>query len=74
MAIVRKEDPSALARSMREWDPFHTMRELMRWDPFSEMTPLLWHGKEERMPLVPAFDVRETKDAYVFKADLPGFR
>jgi HSP20 family protein len=47
------------------------MRELLRWDPFQE--PRLWRGAEER-PFAPAFDVRETKDAYFFKADLPGFR
>ncbi len=72
MAIVRKEEPSALSRPTREWDPFQTMRDLMRWDPFAEMTPRLWRGPE--VSFVPAFDVRETKDGYLFKADLPGFK
>ena len=72
MAIVRREEPSALSRSTREWDPFQTMRELMRWDPFAEMTPRMWRGPD--VAFVPAFDVRETKDGYIFKADLPGFK
>jgi len=50
------------------------MREMMRWDPFQEMLPRSWRGAEERGAIVPSFDVRETKDAYIFKADLPGFR
>jgi len=74
MAIVRREEPSssALARPTREWDPFQTMRDLMHWDPFVEMTPRLWRGTEALF--VPAFEVRETKDGFVFKADLPGFK
>lgn len=39
-------------------------------DPFSEMAPL-WAG-EERGAFVPDFDVKETEDAFVFSADLPG--
>ncbi len=54
-----------------EWDPFRTMREWMRWDPFREMAPLF--GRAEREAgWMPAFEVRENPDAYVFKADLPG--
>jgi len=48
------------------------MRDLVGWDPFQEMAPRLWRT-EERL-FVPAFDVRETPDAYQFKADLPGFK
>lgn len=76
MAIVRRGEGAPLARrATREWDPFQTMRELLGWDPFQEMVPRLFRGGEERMVgYVPLFDVRETKDSYVFKADLPGFR
>lgn len=72
MAMIRRGE-GQLAQRGREWDPFQAMRELMGWDPFQEMVPRVFRG-EERMVYVPAFDVRETKDAYVFKADLPGFR
>jgi len=74
MAMVRRSEAAPLAQRTREWDPFQTMRELMAWDPFQEMAPRVWRGMEGRMPYMPSFDVRETKDAYLFKADLPGFR
>jgi HSP20 family protein len=57
------------AAPAREWDPFRVMRELMRWDPFTEMTPIAGEAA-----FAPAFDVKETKDAFVFKADLPGIQ
>jgi HSP20 family protein len=44
------------------------MRSLLAWDPFREMAPL----DERQMGFAPAFDVRETQDAYLFHADLPG--
>jgi HSP20 family protein len=74
MAIMRRGETPPPARRTREWDPFQTMRELTGWDPFREMTmPRQWRGAED-MAFVPEFDVRESKDAYIFKADLPGFR
>ena len=55
-----------------EWDPMRAMRELMRWDPFREMAPSF--QPFERMSFNPNFDVTETKDAYLFKADVPGMK
>ena len=49
-----------------EFDPFRTMRDMLRWDPFREMTPMSVY--------TPSFDVTETKDSYVFKADVPGVK
>ena len=57
------------AAPTRELDPFRVMRELMRWDPFSEMTPIV-----SEAAFAPAFEVKETKDAFVFKADMPGIQ
>ncbi len=74
MAIVRRSETAPMAQRGREWDPFQAMRELMSWDPFQEMAPRLLRRMGERMAYMPDFDVRETKDAYVFNADLPGFR
>ncbi len=54
-----------------EWDPFRIMRQLTRFDPFASLEPLA--GMEPQV-FTPAFDVKETKDSYVFKADLPGVR
>jgi HSP20 family protein len=68
MAIMRRHEPEhehQLARR-REWDPFER---LLTWDPFEEMRRIL---APPEMGFVPSFDVKETKDAYVFKADLPG--
>lgn len=51
-------------------DPFEMMRDLMRWDPFAEVGPL---GAREGT-FTPAFEVKESNDSYLFKADLPGIK
>lgn len=56
----------------RERDPFHRMHELMNLDPFEAMSQLLGGRESTEAPFVPAFDVKETKDAFIFKADVPG--
>jgi HSP20 family protein len=69
MAIIKRGESVPVARrSLLQWDPFQTMRELLSMEPMSQLLP------ERLGTYVPAFDVRETKDAYVFKADVPGFR
>ena len=50
------------------FEPLRWMRDLMNWDPFAEMLPQI--GGESLF--APRFEVKENKDAYVFKADLPG--
>jgi HSP20 family protein len=52
-----------------QWDPFRAMREMLRWDPFREMVPSV---KFRELEWNPSFDVTEDKDAYTFKADVPG--
>jgi HSP20 family protein len=47
------------------------MRELLRWDPFQEMRPL-WGS--EVANYLPAFEVKENKDSFVFRADVPGVK
>jgi len=73
MAIVRRlqEPERAIART-RGWDPFEMMQDLMRWDPFREMSRRMLG--EETAAFVPTFDVKETKDSFVFRADLPGVK
>lgn len=67
--LIRRGGSGASLRPTRGFDPFEMMRDLMRWDPFAELgTAAPSEG------FVPSFEVRETKDAYVFKADLPGIR
>jgi HSP20 family protein len=58
-----------IRRDIAEMEPFRRLREWMRWDPFQEMARIF---PEERLEFSPAFEVLETKDAYLFKADLPG--
>jgi HSP20 family protein len=69
---VRRGTAGGLQRG-REWDPFQRMQELMNWDPFELMNQWLTGGGREGVStFVPAFEVRETKDAFIFKADVPG--
>lgn len=56
----------------REWDPFQRMREMMGLDPMEELGRLLAGGGTAGGAFIPAFEVKETQDAYIFKADLPG--
>ncbi len=60
--------------AMAEWNPLRTMREMLRWDPFREMAPMLSTMSFEGLEWNPSFDVSETKDGYVFKADVPGVK
>ncbi len=69
---VHKEAPMQKpVRREREWDPFRTMRDVLRWDPFSESSPR-WFGEE--LGFAAAFEVKETAEAFIFKADLPGIK
>jgi HSP20 family protein len=45
----------------------------VRWDPFREMTPF-WPGEDRVARFTPDFEVRETKEGFVFRADIPGVR
>jgi HSP20 family protein len=68
--LIRRTGSSPMgALSPRLLDPFEMMRDLMRWDPLAE----LGAGRTE-LAYAPSFEVKETKDGYTFKADLPGIR
>ena len=45
-------------------DPFQLARDLFAWDPF--------FGGRQVSAYVPAFEVKETNEAFVVKADVPG--
>ena len=71
MAIIRRNERT-LARPQQEWDPFSVMQDMLRgWDPFRQMAPV---PSEQGGGFIPQFDVKETKDGYLFKADLPGVK
>jgi HSP20 family protein len=70
--VRRQQSPSNVATRTptQPFDPLRLFRDLLRWDPFAQMMPA-----ELERPLgnfVPNFEIRETDDAYIFKADLPG--
>ena len=46
-------------------DPFQMARDLLSWDPF-------FGGTRQTSAFVPAFEVKETNDAFILKADIPG--
>ena len=45
-------------------DPFQVARDLLSWDPF--------FGGRQTSAFVPAFEVKETNEAFVLKGDVPG--
>ena len=57
--MIKKNETSTTTRRRDPWQMFT--------DPFGAMTPYerAWN---------PSFEVRETKDAFMFKADLPGMK
>jgi len=73
MADIVRRSPEWERRFSR-WDPFHMMEALTGLDvlrPFERtLAPML----ESQMTFAPTVDVKETKDSYVFKADVPGLK
>ena len=65
--LVRR--PEAQVPMTRDfWDPAKLIRDFMGWEAWREPAATL-----ATMPSwLPDFDVKETKEAYVLKADLPG--
>jgi HSP20 family protein len=61
---LRSNGSTAGSQVARYRDPFSMARELLTWDPF--------HGGRPASVFSPPFEVKETPDAFVLKADLPG--
>lgn len=61
--------PAATLARPATLDPFQAMRELFRWDPFQfgALTPF-----QAEAHFAPDFEVKENKESFVFRADLPG--
>jgi HSP20 family protein len=71
---VRKENgnkAAQLATSEPRWEPFRMMRDLLGWDPFREITPYV---PQVPAGFMPSFEIKETQDAFLFKADVPGVK
>jgi len=52
-------------------DPFGMMRDLFGWEPYRELASP-W--RVEPGVFTPMFEVKETPEAYIFVADLPGVK
>lgn len=70
---VRRNTGNQQSAITREVDPFRVIRDMFRWDPFQEMMPT-WPSADWRGTFAPAFEVKETKDSFLFKADVPGIK
>lgn len=69
-SIVPRRQSEVSTERRTTWDPFEMMREMLRWEPFREFEPMM---RPEGV-WTPAFDVKETKEAFLFKADVPGLK
>jgi HSP20 family protein len=71
---IRKDEKNLPApmRTEPRWEPLRLMRELMNWDPFREMSP--YNAPQWAGAFSPSFEIKETKDGYLFKADVPGIK
>jgi HSP20 family protein len=69
LTVNRSTTPVA---SGATWDPLRVMRDLVRWDPFREIAPMA--AADRSIDFDAAFEVKETKEGYLFKADVPGIK
>lgn len=70
MNLIRTRQPQTLPSTTDTLEPFRLMRNLLRWDPYRELSFPMEGGST----FMPSFDVKETADAYVFTADMPGIQ
>lgn len=61
MSLATRNSTNSVTRYR---DPFAVARELLSWDPF--------FGGRPATAFSPAFEVKETTEAFILKADLPG--
>jgi HSP20 family protein len=64
MALVTRRDNGTRVAAH---DPYALARELLSWDPFN-------YTSRPSATFVPSFEVKETADAFVVRADLPGVK
>jgi HSP20 family protein len=72
MSSIMRRDNNETTRTPAEyrWDPLRVMDAFLRWDPYRSDNGLSQYQGD----YTPRFDIKETKNAYVIKADLPGLR
>jgi HSP20 family protein len=67
---IRKQNGGQIMQQPEAFEPFAWARQLLHWDPFRTIAPMGF----EPTSYVPAFEVKETKDAYQLRADVPGVK
>jgi HSP20 family protein len=68
--IVRRTSPELAHLS--HLDPLQFVRDLTGLEPFRGLTPFTPFVSRPLPAFAPPFEVKETKDAFIFRADLPG--
>ena len=71
LSVQRSNGDKPATTTAREWEPFRLFRELLGWDPFAEIAPRF---SAEASAFTPAFEIKESKDSFIFRADLPGVK
>jgi HSP20 family protein len=71
MADIVRSNPDFMT-PLRARDPFQLMRDMLSWDPFQQLERGFALDRGESF--LPAFDLKETKDSFILRADLPGVK
>lgn len=71
IAVHRQHEDKPAVVPESHWDPLRAMHALLTWDPFREMAASPSFAERGAFATA-AFDVKETKEAYEFRADVPG--
>jgi len=66
--LIVPRNGGAVPRLPAEREPLHWMH----WDPFRQMAP--FSTGEDQARFTPDFEIRETPEGFVFKADVPGIK
>ena len=64
MSLITRSNGSGTPARYIARDPFQVARDLLSWDPFS--------SARQVSAYTPPFEVKETTEAFVLKADIPG--
>lgn len=70
MNLIRTRETRTPSLPTSAFEPFGLMRNFFRWDPYRDFS----FGAEPASTFMPSFDVKETPEAYVFTADMPGIK
>lgn len=71
--IVRHEPSQTPGRGLfRDFDPIRQVRDLLRWEPWSASLADMF--REMPRMFTPDFEVKETQDAFIVQADVPGVK